>query len=216
MAAAGGAEPEAIREATREILAGPEFAAVREDPFLLLLRKAWAWVVEFLERLASLSESRPILYWAIVLGLVAILILLCWHIAWTVRRVFRKQGVSDRARAGGGRGDPAATWLAHARAAAAAGDTLEALRGLFLAVLHGLDAAGTAPFPRTATNREYLALVRARGATGPLPLLEELVRTLDRHWYARVPVGPETYAGFEARCAPWLPGTPARVPAGAV
>lgn len=104
-------------------------------------------------------------------------------------------------------GQHAPATRARALQLAAAGEYRAAVRELYLATLHHLDARGVLRFRPTLTNREHLA---AAGALEPpvAAALAALVETYDQLWYSGAQCGPDDWGRFVALCdAAWrLPG----------
>src|ERR1700751_1527211 len=67
---------EQVRALAVTILKRSEFAFWHDPP----------WLISFLAWLSGLWESNPVLYWAMLLGLVAVALLLLAHVPWAVRR----------------------------------------------------------------------------------------------------------------------------------
>jgi hypothetical protein len=141
-------------------------------------------VLRFFEWLASLQSTAPVLFWILLIGCIVVLVLLCGHIVWTVRRVFfTSEQTLDTASAGAWQ---RRLWLGYrneAAASAARGDFTEAVRNLFLALVHHLDESGRVLFRRALTNREYLGLFADRPRLRSD--LELFVDVLDEHWYGQ-------------------------------
>src|SRR6266566_9147176 len=67
---------EQVRALAVAILKRSEFAFWHDTP----------WLISFLAWLSGLWETDPVLYWAMLVGLTAVALLLLAHVAWAVRR----------------------------------------------------------------------------------------------------------------------------------
>src|SRR5439155_1501379 len=67
---------EQVRALAVTILKRSEFAFWHDTP----------WLISFLAWLSGLWETDPVLYWAMLVGLVAVALLLLAHVTWAVRR----------------------------------------------------------------------------------------------------------------------------------
>src|SRR2546425_5293146 len=67
---------EQVRALAVAILKRSEFAFWHDTP----------WLISFLAWLSGLWETDPVLYYAMLVGLVAVALLLLAHVAWAVRR----------------------------------------------------------------------------------------------------------------------------------
>src|SRR2546428_11388747 len=67
---------EHVRALAVTILKRSEFAFWHDPP----------WLISFLAWLSGLWETDPVLYWAMLLGLTAVALLLLAHVTWAVRR----------------------------------------------------------------------------------------------------------------------------------
>jgi hypothetical protein len=183
------AAPEASaadRAALTEILARPELAQARSDPYALwrALLRLWDRIVELLgteeaERYASLGR-------ALFLGVAAAALVL---VLAGLRRRSRERGTAARP-AGPARALPEADEsAARAEEALRSGDGRGAVRYALLAALGALERAGAVPRGRTLTNDEVVAIATSAD-------LAALAGAFDRAVYGGMPVAPE-----EARTA---------------
>lgn len=177
--------PEVIRRTAEEVIRRPDYDLTASsgdygsliERMLKLLRKL---LRPFTEAFDALHAASPFLAWLLFVVLLLVLVALVVHIAYTFktalqgrRALARPPEVEDRA------ATLPATWEEKARAAAAEGDYLGAIRHLFRACLLRLEAARKGTFRRGATNREYLRRFAETAAVEPLRLF---VDTIDR-WY---------------------------------
>jgi Domain of unknown function (DUF4129) len=180
-----GPSPERIHKALRGVFARREFD---RTPPLVDLQQL---LKRFFEWLGSLSGTAPVLYWLLLIGCIMLLALLVWHIVWTVfsafsygRRARQDENVKQRRRL-------SVSYAAAADKAAAAGDYTEAVRCLFLCLVHNFDESGRLTYLPSGTNREYLGQFSDRPAV--YRDLAVFVDTLDDNWYGQRPTPPEQY-----------------------
>src|SRR3989442_3494773 len=105
---------EQVRALAVTILKRSEFAFWHDTP----------WLISFLAWLSGLWETDPVLYWAMLVGLVAVALLLLAHVAWAVRRALAVTPPARRPRPDGA----APPFLEEADALARRGMFLEAPR----------------------------------------------------------------------------------------
>lgn len=180
---------DAVARQLKEVFQRPEFTPPPE-PFWL------HWLVQaltgFLGWLSGLYETSPPLFWVLLVGCVVVLVLLLTHIIWTLRRVWYASGRPADAAAAARREALSQRLCREAERWAAAGDFTEAIRCLFLALVHRFDESGRVDFQAACTNREYLALFAERP---PLQAgLRVFVDVLDDHWYGQRPSAQSQYA----------------------
>ena|SRR5436309_11982693 len=114
---------EQVRALAVTILKRSEFAFWHDTP----------WLISFLAWLSGLWETNPVLYYAMLVGLVAVALLLLAHVTWAVRRAL---AVAPPARVLElGRSDPNRTLRRRLRDAALP----EAERGDLLALIDWLE-----------------------------------------------------------------------------
>jgi hypothetical protein len=181
----------ADRAALDEVLARPELARTRTDPWALAraLDRLWEWLVELLgteeaERYASVG--RALFVGAAVAAAV---------LAGTAlrRRALRgRRAEAARSEPHGGRALPPDASAARAEAALARGEWREAVRLALLAALGALERAGRVPRGRTLTNDELVAAVRSDD-------LSALARAFDRAVYGGLPVAADDARAVVAR-----------------
>jgi hypothetical protein len=189
MAPAAPPTRERAREELTRIFQRPEFQPPsRYDPF--------AWLREllnaFVRLVASIQNASAPVFWAVLLGCVVVLVLLVGHIIWTLSRVLyvprhlhARTDVATQSRR------RAAAYRADADRAAEAGDFTEAVRCLFLSLVHLFDENGRFLFRAALTNREYLGQVAARPAVQDQ--LRVFVDLLDANWYGQRPTESAQY-----------------------
>jgi hypothetical protein len=178
----------AVRERLDDIFSRPRLRRAKTDPPDVLGRLLRG----FLEWLGSLRDRSPFAYWLLLVLGGALVGLLVFFVARRVRRVFT---------VGEGRGSPPAdeqrrrqlsrAWRDEAGRRAERGEFTEAVRCLFLSLVHRLDETGQVLFRQSHTNREYLRLFDDRPALASS--LREFVDVLDDHWYGQRPTDEPLY-----------------------
>lgn len=168
----------------RRILAQPEYQ--QPDPTFLmrLLEKLSEWLrnLGWGDRVHDLKQAAPFLFWAIVGLLVAVLLLLLYHIVMTIRIALQREEPEPRRRALRAEGVAAPSVLREqALALAAGGQFAAAIELLYRALFVLLDRREMLRCDPALTNWE-----RARALSGQpalVPELEALARRLDGLWY---------------------------------
>jgi hypothetical protein len=192
----------ADRAALSEVLARPELAQARSDPYALrrALLRLWDRIVELLgteeaERYASLGRAL-----FLVVAAAALVLVLAG-----LRRRSRERGTRAREAAHLARAVPEADEsAARAEEALGGGDGRGAVRYALLAALGALERAGAVPRGRALTNEEVVAMATSTSTSEGAPPataaiasdLGALAGTFDRAVYGGLPVAPE-----EARAA---------------
>lgn len=178
---------EDVRERLGDIYSRTEFQRLDDGS---------SWLSEFLSGimrwLASLGVESPVLFWLLLIGCGVLVGLL---VGWLVVRIRRSLGLTTGSRRTSNRAAErhrlARNYQTEAADHAAAGEFTEAIRLLFLALVHQFDESGRVLFRRSWTNREYLRLFDDR------PELAENLRVfvdaLDEHWYGQRPAAEEEY-----------------------
>ena len=188
----------------QEILAREDFQPIRKTKTPLeYLRE---WLVTWLEKIfGKLPQGkRPDAdsggLWSnqwVQMGLwVSLTLMLAGGAVWLVRRLRRPPTDAED----GIRiilGEPVAldldadALLAQAQAAAEAGDWRQAVRKVYIALLHELDRREVISLNPAWTNREYLSAVRAQARL--YPAMHELTDHFDRLWYGQHQGSREDY-----------------------
>lgn len=198
------ATPDGEAADIRAILAREAFQPIKKTK--TPLQHLQSWLVELIDKLFKKlpfdapkpGEREPDFRsgWWVQLGLwIVLTLLLSWAAVWFMRRARRPPGDEDGVRVI--LGEPvgpdvdADALLAQARAAADAGDWRQAVRKVYIALLHDLDKRAIVSLNPAWTNREYLNAVRAQGRL--YPAMRELTDRFDVLWYGRHPGDRETY-----------------------
>jgi hypothetical protein len=177
----------------REILARHEYARFR--PVDAAWIRDWlSWLQSLLDRLHLLSDTSPVLYVLLLLGLVSIAALLLAHVTLSVSAALRAVAPPPRARSS----EPPAFEQDAARLAAA-GQLLDAAHVMQLACLRRLLDRGTVELRRHDPN----PVLRERVARADLPERErrEFLALLDRletRWFRDRAPSPGDRALFES------------------
>jgi hypothetical protein len=148
------------------------------------LSRFFAW-------LGALQGEAPILFWVIVVGCVALLVVLLVHVSWTLIQVVSVRRSDATVSATQQRKRLWVAYRAEAGRYAAAGQYTEAVRQLFLALVFWLDESGKIPFRPTLTNREYISFFQDHHAAAEK--LRVLVDLLDANWYGQRPTARGEY-----------------------
>jgi len=206
-AQAGQARPEDVRLAVDEILSGAEF-----QPGTNWIERAASaikdWLIELFPDLAgsgnAFFEAARILVWVV---LIAVVVLLAWVLVRSIQRL-RPRVVA----AGDAPEDPeverarrVARLRRDARAAAARGEHVLALRLEFTALVVGLGERGDLEYRDAYTNRELLE----RGKPGPEAerVLRPIVPDLDRKSFGGETADAGDFARLAALCDRLLAGS---------
>jgi len=182
---------EVIREKAREVLSRDDYdlsAFTGREPNRLWEFLGWIW-----DRLVELTEFLQGLLgpwvWLLYVALTALLVLLVWHIGYTMSRGLRIQERAPRPAQGGRSRDPRELERL-AEAALGLNDYVEAVRLLFRAAILRLENAERRTNRPGMTNRELLRRYR------PTPLysaLQQFVEVLDTAWYGGHECGQADY-----------------------
>lgn len=172
------------RHKAREILARPEFRAVRRDPsWFDRLREA---IVAWLERILSSLARRfvntrgvgDLLVWAVIAVLFGL------AVVWVLRVVrFSAAAPSLKVDTMALREKSVKDWLIEAHAAAEDGNYREALRCGYWAAVYRLEELSAWKTERERTHREYLRLLPPDHAFRPQ--LSALTSAFERSWYGQ-------------------------------
>lgn len=187
--------PDEIRRNAVEILRNPDYVLDNKQ-----MENGWYdALIGFFERLLrpvteafdSLFAFSPLLYYLMIVGMVAAMIGMAAHIWISLQRAIRaKRGGGAFAPSDFERPLTAEDWERRAGEARERGDFIGAVRFLFQASLFLLWQARKERPPRGTTNRELLQRYRD---TPVLPALQAFVQVIDWKWYSDQPCTPEDY-----------------------
>jgi hypothetical protein len=197
------------RERLARILERSEFKEHADDEITKLVRKvreallqALLWLREKIfgdERTSAIGSGIRSLI--LVIGVVAFVLLV--RMAYlririreaTAKPEARKTVLGETIEAG----VTAAHLATQARQLAGKGDYRGAIRKLFVALLYDLDERKVVRLEADATNREYLAHIRALGRLYPVML--RMTDTFERVWYGGAEAGASDFAAFDTEFA---------------
>lgn len=182
MPASAARDSEAVREATRALLDerryrdGMRLEQGEPDDFLDAIIDR---IGDLVLAVIALQESNPVLYWLLIAGLVAVAVLLTWHIVYSVRRSSRTPArPQDRVGEVVGSSDLDALWQRQ-RAASAQGDLLLALQLRFAIAVASSIGVDRLRNLGHLTYRELVAVgARAGQAADLAPSVEAIEQTL--------------------------------------
>lgn len=190
-------QTDSLRAVLDSVFAAPAYSWVRRPEPLAQLRHAW---LAFQAWLDGMQERQPLLYHLVIYLLVAAMLALVLHAAWTfVQGVRRVDEVTDHAGPHAVRHDEA-WYRTEADRLAAAGRFAEAVQAEFLALVLALDARQAVRFHPSKTPGEYV-----RESQFPPVAREEfreLVRRLYAYAFARSPCGPAEFSDWRALAVP--------------
>jgi hypothetical protein len=181
-------DPETIRRTAEQVLRRPDYQLNPQPDsgatFLAWLYRLYRWISAPIRWLYDALDWLPDwVRWPIVIGLVAILILLVFHIGYTIVRAV--SGPRQQRGPGGAlpRTPRDPTALEHQAAEAASrSDFITAIRLLFVACLLRMELAEKRTFRAGTTNREHLRRHRDSPVFEPLELFVEIIET---RWYGQ-------------------------------
>ena len=161
---------EQVRALAVTILKRSEFAFWHDTP----------WLLSFIAWLSGLREADPVLYGALLVGLMVVALLLLAHVAWAVRRALAVPAPARPPRSE----TAAPPFLEEADALARRGMFLEAARRVQLAALDLLLRARVLELGRSDPNRT----LRRRLRDASLPEAERgdllaLIDWLEQRWF---------------------------------
>jgi hypothetical protein len=197
-------DPETIRRTAQQVLRGPAYQMDSQPdsgPALLeLMSRLFRWILTPFQWLLDALAGLPgWLRWPIAVGLVALVILLLFHIGSTIvgaaRGPRQKRGLA--AALPRTSRDPAALERQSAEAVSS-GDFITAIRLLFMACLLRLELAEKRALRAGTTNREHLRRHRDSPVFEPLRLFVEIIET---RWYGRGVCGLEDFEACRAAYA---------------
>jgi hypothetical protein len=194
-------DPETIRRTAEQVLRRPDYRLEPEPDagatLLAWLLRALRWILTPFQWLIDALSGLPLLLSVpIVIGLVALLILLVFHIGYTIVRAVSGPRPKHGLGAGAQRTprDPAALER-QAAEAVSRGDFITAIRLLFVACLLRLELAEKRVFRAGTTNREHLRRHQDSPVFEPLKLFVEIIET---RWYGQGVCGLEDYEACRA------------------
>jgi hypothetical protein len=188
--------PDSLRSLLDTVFAGKAYEWVdKPHPFAFLVR----WWFEFKRWLAGLEQSQPLVYWALIWLLTAILAAILVHAVWVMVRTLQAAGapVEAREKSSAPERRGAAWYRREAQRLAREGRYPEAMQSDFLGLVLELDQRGTLKFHPSKTPNEYTYEVSA-GEPGKAAF-RDLVRALYGFVFARQPCGADDFAVWHER-----------------
>ena len=182
--------PDSLRAVLDTVFAGPAYVWVEpKNPLDFLLR----WWREFLRWLSGLEQAQPLVYWALIWILTAILAAIVVHavfvMAQTLKAASAPAGANDLPSSPEVRG--AGWYRREAQRLAGEGRYPEAMQADFLGLVLELDQRGTLKFHPSKTPYEYST--ELRGDEPVRSAFRSLVRSLYGFAFAREPCGPDDF-----------------------
>jgi hypothetical protein len=184
------ASDDQVRRLAAEILSREQYARWRPLAKLDVWHQIQEWLERYTHWTAHLWKTRPLLYAAILGGLLVLAVVLLLHTVWVLRAAL----AAARAPAAAPRDTQATHFVEEADALAAAGRFLEAAHRVQLAVIAQLLDRGVVELARSEPNRT----LRRRLQSAPLPREQcsELLSLLNRfetHWFRDGAEDPALY-----------------------
>lgn len=192
---APGVTADSLRTLIDRVLAGPAYQQYAPSDPWAPVRRAWAALLEWIERL---RETNPGAYEALVWALVLVLLAIVAHAAWVAARTIRAGTAQAPAPVGEvvARPRDAAFYRAEAQRLAGAARFAEAMQADFLRLVLELDAREVTRYHPSKTPIEYVR--EARVPDDARERLRGLIRTLYRHAFARVPADATAWEAWRA------------------
>lgn len=183
-----------MRELARQILARPEYAQATSDTRLQAFLRG---LLEELGRLGVLRVDAPVLYWSMVIGLLAVLAAMIVQIVRAIRTALRLPEPEHWTAAATGEIpiDP----VGQADKLAAQGRYLEAAHRLMLASLRALAERAVIELTPERSNRWIRMALRTSNLAQNLgEELDELIERTERRWFGNREDDPEIYANWRS------------------
>lgn len=181
---------DSLRAVLDSVFAAPKYRWVeRPHPFAFLTR----WWRELSDWLGLVQERHPDIFWVLFWGLVVVLVAIFVHGAWVMARTLRAAGAPAGAEDAASPEVRGAAWYRReALRLARLNQYPEAMQADFLALVLELDQRRLLRFHPSKTPHEYTA--EAKLAEPSRTAFRELVRTLYGYAFARQPCGAAEFA----------------------
>jgi hypothetical protein len=184
-----------VRDLAHEILARPEYAAVRPLAIETWLYSILHRLIDWLGSLGTLRVTAPGLYWLILIGLFLVFGVLVAHIVWSISVALRAPEPKDRLASGGQLRDPAA----EAERLAASGNFLEAAHNLMIATFRTLAERSVIELRPDRSNRWIRRALRDSQLNGQLVgEIDRLVARTERQWFGDRENSPDIYSDWRS------------------
>ena len=184
-----------VRDLAHEILARPEYAAVRPLAIETWLYSILHRLIDWLGNLGTLRVTAPGLYWLILIGLFLVFGVLVAHIVWSISAALRASEPPDRLASNGQLRDPAA----EAEMLAASGNFLEAAHSLMIASFRTLAERSVIELRPDRSNRWIRRALRDSQLNGQLVgEIDSLVARTERQWFGDRENSPDIYSDWRS------------------
>ncbi len=184
-----------VRDLAHEILARPEYAAVRPLAIETWLYSMLHRLFDWLGNLGTLRVTAPGLYWLILTGLYLVFAVLVAHIVWSISAALRTPEQPERIAADGQFPDPAA----EAELLAASGNFLGAAHNLMIASFRTLAERSVIELRPDRSNRWIRRALRNSQLDGNLVAeIDGLVVRTERHWFGDRENNPDIYSQWRS------------------
>jgi hypothetical protein len=184
-----------VRDLAHEILARPEYAAVRPLAIETWLYSILHRLIDWLGNLGTLRVTAPGLYWLIIIGLFLVFGVLVAHIVWSISAALRAPEPPDRLASSGQLRDPAA----EAEMLAESGNFLEAAHNLMIATFRTLAERSVIELRPDRSNRWIRRALRDSQLNGQLVgEIDRLVARTERQWFGYRENSPDIYSDWRS------------------
>ena len=184
-----------VRDLAHEILARPEYAAVRPLAIETWLYSILHRLIDWLGNLGTLRVTAPGLYWLIIIGLFLVFGVLVAHIVWSISAALRAPEPPDRLASSGQLRDPAA----EAEMLAESGNFLEAAHNLMIATFRTLAERSVIELRPDRSNRWIRRALRDSQLNGQLVgEIDRLVARTERQWFGDRENSPDIYSDWRS------------------
>jgi len=189
-----------VRKALDEVYALPEFAPRTLPGPLQWIADRWealkASIAALLERFQVLETTAPVMFWAMIAGLVVCALAIIGHFVLVARGAWRGRERRSRAQEETGAAAPprgVAEWEEEARRAAAEGRLRDAALALYQALLLRLEAQGAVRYDAAKTPGDYRLETQAKPE--PARVLNDFLRGFEPVAFGNRPLDA---AGYDA------------------
>lgn len=191
------APADSLRAVLREVFAARAYEwKVRPRP--------WTWLQDLLGRVLDwidgLHAAHPVVYYALLGAMTAMLVAILVHVSYVVSRALRSTGPTEGAAEAASVPNRNVAWhLTEARRLSAAGRYAEALAHRFVALLLELDGRDAVRYHPSKTPAEYVAEARLDHAGRSE--FAGLVGLLYQHVFGGIPCGPDEWGLFDRQAS---------------
>lgn len=190
-------QADSLRAVLDSVFAAPAYRwQEHPDPLAFLGR----WLAAAREWLEALRATHPVIFRAVVVGLLVLALATLVHAAWVFAATLRASRQAVAAPAAAGERRDRAWHQREAERLAGMGRYAEAVQQEFLALVLALDARALLRFHPSKTPAEYGR--EARLAPEARGEFLDLVRGVYGFAFARIPCGPDEWEAWRARALP--------------